>query len=149
MDSVIFEGLSAEEKEEVLGRFKKMSVEKGHHIKKEGEPLTRAFFLFEGQVSIRKRSSEEEMEIAKAKAGDDIFFSLTCLVGGGESLTTVVAEEATVILEIAQEDFFAFCSEQPQIGVKLLQNIVKALAGFLKKSDEKMAEMYKTLEEVL
>jgi len=149
MNSNLAQGLDEKEKELLLAIFSEIKVAKDQIIKKEGEALQKAFFLKEGEVLITKSSSEEEMQVGIAKGGDDIFFSITCMLQGGKSLTTVVATKESAILEVTQKDFFDFCQKNPQIGVKVLINVTQMMTNFLKKSDEKIAEMYKTLEEVL
>ena len=149
MESELFEGLNREEKESFLNIFTQRSIEKGTTIKKEGEHIKRAFFLKEGEISISKHSSDEEMNLAKIQGGEDIIFSLDSLIDGGQSLTTIVATKKSTILEIEQKKFLNFCDANPIIGNKILQNITKILVRFLRKSDDKISEMYKTLEEVL
>jgi len=149
MDSSLLKGLSEKEKETFFTIFSELKIAKDQIIKQEGDALQKAFFLTEGEVLIKKSSSEEEMQVGVAKGGDDIFFSITCMLYNGNSLTTVVTTKESVILEVAQKDFFDFCQKNPQIGVKVLTNVTQLMARFLKKGDEKIAEMYKTLEEVL
>ena len=149
MDSILLKGLSKKEKESFLAIFTQKNIAQGETIKKEGEALKKAFFLTEGEIGLRKISSEEEMEVATIKGGDDTFFSLACMLLSGKSLTTVVAKKECKILEILQEDFYQFCEENEIIGIKILRNTTQMLTSFLQKSDVKIAEMYKTLEEVL
>jgi len=149
MDSSLLKGLNEKEKELFFTIFTKLKIAKDQIIKQEGDTLQKAFFLMQGEVLIKKSSSEEDMQVAVIKGGEDVFFSITCMLQNGKSLTTVVATKESVTLEVAQKDFLNFCQQNPQIGVKILTNITQMMAGFLKKSDEKIAEMYKTLEEVL
>ena len=149
MESKLFNGLDEEEKNSFLSLFVKKSIESSVTLKKEGESMHKAFFLLEGEVSVRKHSSDEEMEVATVRGGDDILFSLDTLIRTGESITTVVTAEKSTILEIEQKQFLAFCRDYPVAGTKLLQNIAILLVTFLRKSDDKITEMYKTLEEVL
>ena len=149
MDSRLFKGLSQKEKESFLAIFTQINIAKGETIKKEGEALKKAFFLTEGEITLRKTSSEEEMEVSIIKGGEDVFFSLSCMLLSGKSLTTVITTKESKILEVSQHDFYHFCQENEKIGVKILQNSTQMLTSFLQKSDVKIAEMYKTLEEVL
>ncbi len=149
MESRLLEGLSPEQKEKFLKKGTEKKIQAGKRIKKEGEKLSAAFFLLEGEVSVLKSSSSEEMEVATLSSEPDIWFSITCMLQDGESLTSVVAKDECLILELAQKEFYAFCRDDPEAGVILLQNVLKLISGFLQKSDQKIAEMYKTLEEVL
>ncbi|BAF69208.1 Crp/Fnr family transcriptional regulator [Nitratiruptor sp. SB155-2] len=148
MENPIFEGLNEEEKRSFLSLFTKKEVQKGDVIKQEGDRLKKGFFLENGRLVVKKHSSEGEIEVATI-SDSSLFFSLTCLVDGGKSLTTVEAQENSTILEISQKEFFAFCQKNPATGVKILKNITLLLAKYLRKSDEKIVQMYKTLEEVL
>ena len=149
MESRLLDGLSSVQKEKFLKICEQKKVHAGERMKKEGQKLSKAFFLVEGKVSVLKTSSSEEMEVAALTKDDDIWFSITCMLQNGKSLTSVVAKEECTILELTQKDFYDFCHDEPEIGVAVLQNVVKLISGFLQKSDEKISEMYKTLEEVL
>ncbi len=122
--------------------------EKGSILKKEGEQGKMAFFIQEGEVVVKKSSSEGEMDVAIINS-EEICFSLTCLIDGGESLTTVEAVKKTKVILIEQKSFFDLCRKEPALGVKILANVAKLMAGFLRNADDKIAQMYKTLEEVL
>lgn len=149
MDSLIFNGLSDEEKKSFLKSFKQKEVKKDEIIKKENEKIEKAFFLIDGEVEVRKKSAGEDMQVATIKDGDGICFSITCMLDGGKSLTTVIATKKSVIMEISRKDFINFSQANPDIGVKILQNVTKMLCNIIRKSDDKITEMYKTLEEVL
>jgi len=149
MESELFEGLDPQEKSSFLALFDHKKIDKETTIKKEGEKLEGAFFLLDGEVSVRKRSSDEEMEVASIQGGEDLLFSLDSLVDGGPSLTTVIATRPSTILEIDRQAFWEFCRNNPAAGAKVLENLTIRLVQILRKSDEKVAEMYKTLEEVL
>jgi len=149
MDSLLFEGLSKDEKENFLNSFAKRKIKKAEVIKKENEVQDKAFFLLEGEVSVIKKSSGEDMQVCNIKGGEDIFFSVTCMIDGGESSTTVIANKASIIMEISQKEFMLFYQANPSIGIKVLENSVKLLTKIIRKNDEKITEMYKTLEEVL
>ena len=149
MDSLIFNGLSNEEKNSFLKSFKQKEIKKDKIIKNEGEKIEKVFFLIEGEVEVRKKSSGEDMQVAKITNGEGICFSITCMLDGGKSLTTIIATKNSVIMEISRKDFISFSQANPAIGVKILQNVTKMLCNIIRKSDDKIAEMYKTLEEVL
>ncbi|WP_292662659.1 Crp/Fnr family transcriptional regulator [Nitratifractor sp.] len=145
----LLEGVSAKARDAFLARCKEEKVPKGTVLKKEGQSAPGAFSLEKGTLSIRRRSGDEEMEVAVATPKDGILFSLTCLVDGGPSLTTVVVVEECTIRRIDRADCDAFCAEEPEAAAEVLRNLSRLLAGHLRKSDAKIAEMYKTLEEVL
>jgi len=149
VESSLVRGLNKKEQEQFLSIFKELKIAKNKIIKKEGDALKKAFLLTQGEVVVKKSSSEEDMQVSVVSAGEDVFFSITCMLQNGNSLTTVQATKESVILELQQKDFFDFCQKNPQIGVKVLINVTQMVSQFLKESDEKIAEMYKTLEEVL
>ncbi|RRS31967.1 MAG: hypothetical protein P794_02505 [Epsilonproteobacteria bacterium (ex Lamellibrachia satsuma)] len=148
MDNALFKRLNSQEKEAFLNLFREKKIQKGQIIKQEKTNTENAFFLKEGELLVKKNTSDDMMEIATVST-EDVCFSITCLVDGGKSTTSVSAKKDSIILEITQKDFFAFCERNPETGVKILKNATIMLAKFLRKSDEKNAEMYKTLEEVL
>ncbi|ADV45820.1 Crp/Fnr family transcriptional regulator [Nitratifractor salsuginis] len=148
--SQLFDGLDSKQIEEVLSAFASHTVPKGTVLREEGKATTAAFFLEIGSIRVHKHSSEgEELEIAVIEGGEDVLFSLTSLVDGGSSLTKLITASECTIREIDRKKFLDFCRKHPEIGMVLLKNLTQALARFLRRSDEKIAEMYKTLEEVL
>ncbi len=147
MDELL-NNLNDKEKKLFLSQCTQKLVKKGEIIKKEGEKTKEAFFIQKGKVAVKKSSTEGEMHIATIKDSNTCF-SLTCLIDGKNTLTTIQALEDTQIIVIKQKEFFEFCTKNPTIGVKLISNIAKLLTKFLRNSDEKIIQMYKTLEEVL
>ena len=149
MKSRLFEGLNEKERSDFLARFKSKKFAQGETIKQEGQRFDRAFFITSGSVEVRRKSSEEEMVVAQIGGGDDVLFSADSLIDGGVSLTTVIATKESEAIMIEKGVFADYCRQNPQIGAKVLMNLTKMLTQFLRKGDEKIAEMYKTLEEVL
>jgi len=145
----LLEGVGDKARDAFLARCKEEKVSEGTVLKQEGQSAPGAFSLEKGTLSIRRRSGEEEMEVAVATPEDHILFSLTCLVDGGPSLTTVVAAGECTLRRIDRTAFEAFCAGEPEAAAQVLRNLTRLLAGHLRKSDAKIAEMYKTLEEVL
>ncbi len=144
----LLQGLNSKERDLFLDQCETKNFTQGEVIKKEGQKEKVAFFVKKGEVVVKKSSSEGEMEVATITS-DDICFSLTCLIDGGKSLTRVEALQACEIIQIDRKKFFDFCKKNPDIGIKLLTNMAILLAGYLRSADEKIAQMYKTLEEVL
>ena len=149
MNSRLFEGLDEKERTAFLGLFETKKIAKGDTIKKEGQSRSDAFFLTNGSVEVRRKSSEEEMAVAQIEGGEDVLFSADSLIDGGVSLTTVIATQESEAIFVKRSDFIDFCRQNPQAGAKVLLNLTAMLTQFLRKGDEKIAEMYKTLEEVL
>ncbi len=149
MKSRLFANLSPQEQEQFLQICKKEQIQKGAVIKKEAQKVEKAFFLIEGEVVVKKSSSQGEMEVATIKGDEDVIFSFTCMIDGGATLTTVQARSNCMLYSFTKKDFFGFCKQNPKIGIKLLQNALEIMAIFLRRSDEKIVQMYQTLEEVL
>ncbi len=149
MESKLFSNLSSKEKELFLNFCQKEQIQKKQIIKKEGENPKKAFFLLKGEVIIKKNSSQGEIEVATIKGGEDVLFSFTCMIDGKASLTTVQAKSECTLLSFDKRSFFTFCNQNPKTGIKILQNALELMATFLRNSDEKIAQMYQTLEEVL
>ncbi len=149
MDSKLFANMDTKTKEAFLQLCKKEQIKSGTIIKKEGAKTDKAFFLLEGTVSVKKSSSQGEMEVATIKGGEDVLFSFTCMIDGGKSLTTIEATSNCVLLSFTKKEFLHFCTQNSEAGNQILQNALSMMAAFLRKSDEKIAQMYQTLEEVL
>ncbi|WP_353663139.1 cyclic nucleotide-binding domain-containing protein [Hydrogenimonas sp. SS33] len=147
--SRLFENVDAQALSVLFAHMERKEVARGEKLRKEGQTCDSAFFLLEGAVSVTKRSGDEDVEVATVRGGEDVCFSLTSLIDGGVSLTTLSVTEAGAIAVLEKDVFEDFCKSHADAGVILKGNILSALAGFLRQADGKIAEMYKTLEEVL
>ncbi|QOP45807.1 Crp/Fnr family transcriptional regulator [Sulfurimonas paralvinellae] len=149
MEKEIFNDLDTGEKQEFLQMFTNREINKDDLIRSEGEKYKSGFYLLSGKIAVIKNSSSEDIEVIEATKDDDIFFSFSSLIDSGMSLTTIKAKTSCTIAEISDKEFFEFCQKNPQIGVKIMQRSMNMLMRFLRNSDKKLTEMYKTLEEVL
>ncbi len=149
MDSKLFANMDSKTKEVFLQLCKKEPIKSGTIIKKEGAKTDKAFFLLEGTVNVKKSSSQGEMGVATIQGGEDVLFSFTCMLDGGKSLTSIEATSDCVLLSFTKKEFLQFCTQNPEAGNQMLVNALSMMAAFLRKSDEKIAQMYQTLEEVL
>lgn len=149
MDSKLLKNLTDEEKRSFFNSFETKIFKQNDIIKEESKTTKEAFFLKSGEIVVKKNNSEGEVDLVTLKPEDGVFFSISCMVDGKSALTTIVAKRDVEILSISKNEFFAFCKKNHSIGVKILKNLTEMLVGFLRKSDDNINQMYKTLEEVL
>ena len=144
-----FKNLTTEEISLTLNIFEEKFYKKESIIIKEGENADFAFFIKKGEVEVLKTIGSEENVVKRINEKDDVIFLLTNLIDGGKSQTTIKTIQDTTILKITKEKFFNFARTYPTIGEKLFENISILLAKFLRRSDETINKLYKTIEEMI
>ncbi|MDP6039350.1 MAG: cyclic nucleotide-binding domain-containing protein [Candidatus Latescibacteria bacterium] len=130
----IFQGLVPSECQKMLHICKQISVSKDAVLYEEGDPGTRLFILLQGEVLVQMPNGKEvahlypidtigEMEIASAQTRSARVVALTDISG----------------MEIYQNDLESLFDREPQIGVKVLRNIINALAHKLAAANQKLS----------
>lgn len=148
-DKGIFADLNDDEKQEFAKIFEEKALQESTTLREEGKKYATAFYLLEGEIGVYKKSSGNETKVTSINDTQDIFFSFTSLIDAKKSLTTLICAKECKIAEVKRGDFFNFCSNNPKAGVKILKKSCEMLSSFLRIGDERLMQMYKTLEEVL
>lgn len=111
----------------------------GEEVVREGDAGESMFVLLRGACSVRKG----DVEIARLGPGEH--FGEMALVERSARSATVVVDEETRLLEFSRLDLFKLLREQKDTGIKLLWNIVTALAGRLRETSRELGEAREAL----
>ena len=111
----------------------------GETIVTEGRAGESMYVILAGRVAVRKG----EVEIARLGAGEH--FGEMSMVERVPRSATVVVEEDARLLEFTRGDLFRILRESKDTGIKLLWNIITALAGRLRDTSTQLGEAREAL----
>lgn len=130
----VFHGLAPSECQKMLLICKQISVSKDAVIYEVGDPGTRLIILLQGEVSVQLSNGKE---LARLSPIDTI--GETEIASTHTRSTRVVALTDMSGMEIYQNDLESLFDREPQIGVKVLRNILNALAHKLIAANQKLS----------
>jgi CRP-like cAMP-binding protein len=115
----IFATLSPEERQEIGAMAVEKSYEAGQALFYEGEPCEGLYIVGSGMVKISKTSpSGREIMLMIEMAPSSV--AEVPLFDGGGYPATVMALQNTVAFLVRKDDFRRFCSQHPEVPVKML-----------------------------
>ncbi len=127
----IFSSLTDDEIRDVSEICKYQTVPAGEIIFSEGDSGNVMFIVIRGAVRIHTRITEnvDKTLVTLRKGG---LFGEMAVISEEQRTATAKAIEETELISIGQEDFRSLLDRKPAVGKKLLEFIVKVLAGRLK-----------------
>lgn len=104
------------------------------------------FIVFDGSVEIRKKTrSGDEYTVVQLSAEHNVFFGELAIVSDGERSATVITNSPSTFLVITKNDFEKFCENHPKIGLFITREILKTVAGRLRKTNDDMLTIFDAL----
>jgi NTE family protein len=122
--SPLFEGLSEQDVEDVLGSMRAVSFAAGAAICREGEPGTTLFVLVDGRADVLHPGGDETE--VRLHPGDVI--GEMAVVSGEARSATVVAAVPTQALELDQEAFASLLLRRPLLAANVSRIVSRRLA---------------------
>lgn len=139
-------GLLSEFSDEELAEIARFGIisdlAKGNTLFVEGEEGDRLFMVISGQVDIMKVLGihGEHRPIARVGAGT-MLGELSVVDGQPYSATAVACEPARVLI-LSHDRLDELSSEQPKIGVQILNGIAKIMARRLRATTNRLVDQY-------
>lgn len=132
-----FSGLNGEEKGKVVALGRSKSFERDATICAEGEESKSLYVIEEGQAAVESAFGRAmRVPIVILSAGDA--FGWSTLVPPYRLTATVVSITRVKVLVIDREKLFGLMHSDPQLGVKIMQNISGAIARRLRNLEQEM-----------
>lgn len=131
----IFEGLSGEEVELLLGIARKRELAEGEVLVRKGDPGNQLYGVLEGRLHVTgETETGDEVTFAYMDPGEVI--GEIALLDQSPRSATVTALEPTRLLSLHRDEFLALLDSNPQVAVRL----AAVLAGRVRKLSTLMEE---------
>lgn len=130
----MFQGLTDEELKLLLPMAQVRAYGKGEEIFREGDPPSHLWLVVRGLVKIVRRAGDRDliMEIL----GPTDTFGEVAVYDGIPYPATAVSAEASTVLTIPREDFFAALERHPGLARGLLRELTRHLRLVARRLDE-------------
>ncbi len=107
----------------------------GEYIFSQGDPGLGLYIIRNGEVTIKKFTSENEgLLLATLFKGD--FFGELALIDGEKRSASAIAKTDTKIAVIFKPDLDEFIEKYPQKGIKILKGVLQIITYRLRKMDD-------------
>lgn len=123
----IFENLSCEQLEEIVKEINHKVYKKRDVIFSEGNAADSLYFVNEGKIKLYKYNKEGKEQILHILSDGDFFGELD-LFTNAEYKFNAEAIENTKVCALTKEKFKIIVTQNPEIAIKMLQNIGERLA---------------------
>ena len=125
--SPLFEMLSAEEREAVIGEMELEQHDEGSVILNEGDPGTSMYVITTGEVKVFTRGSGGHGSVYLAKLGEGDFFGEVSVLTGKPRTATITASQRTELLRLDKTKLDTALAQHPGIR-KVLDDFYKKRA---------------------
>jgi CRP-like cAMP-binding protein len=130
-------GLSADELQILADTMEKREFAPQTTLCREGEPGDRMWLLLRGTVSVCLNAPDRRrMRIASLGRGTTV--GEMSLVETSVRSADIIADETVVCYELTRDAFDRVLLEHPTIGSRLLANLVKEIAGRLRRTSSEL-----------
>jgi len=126
----LFAGLSHRQLGKLLVKLFEKEYQPGEIIFKQGEPGKALFIVLSGKILIVRTSHGPEEEIAALGSG--AYFGELALIDDQPRSGSARASEPSVLLILYKSDFDELIEGQRAIAIKVMANLLKALAGYVR-----------------
>jgi len=135
----LFDCLNVQEIKSIQKWFIRKEVKKGSVVYKQGTDGRSVCFVVEGELSVIKRREEGDVTIATVSKGESVG-EMALIDGLTRSADVLAASDASLLL-LKREDFDAMTAELPDISVKVLKSLARALSMTLRDRSEVLARL--------
>ena len=130
----IVQGFTENELNELKKKLHCHYYKGGDNIFREGDPGRDLFFLTRGSVTVKIQLPERNQLIRLFTFSAGVIFGEVALLDGNPRSADIWAEEDAEVYRLSVDDFNVIRKEQPEIAVKLIQNMARTLTRHLRRS---------------
>jgi len=144
-DMDIVNGFTRDELEELKQKLHLETYNESEPIFREGDPGRDLYFLIKGSVSVKIRLRERNQLKRIFTFTSGVIFGEVALLDGKPRSADIWSEEkGTEVYRLSLDDFDVFRRERPEIAIKLIQNIARALTRHLRRSSDEVRALEDT-----
>ncbi len=122
--------------EQVAGRIRVRTVDRGQTIFVQDEPGDRMFVLAEGAVKLVVRSAQGEV-VELARHGPPAAFGEVALLDGGPRSATAEAIERSILLVVTRDDLIGLLRSD----IHVVDAVLKSLGGMVRHADRLASDL--------
>ncbi|MEM0953949.1 MAG: cyclic nucleotide-binding domain-containing protein [Pseudomonadota bacterium] len=135
----LFDTLDVPEVSEIEKLMVYRDLQKGSVIYKQGTCGKSVCFVVEGELSVVHRGEREDVQIATVQRGEAVG-ELAIIDGLTRSADVIAATDSSVLI-LKQSDFDQLVEDKPEIGVKVLRSLARAMSLTLRDRSETLARL--------
>jgi hypothetical protein len=132
-DSPLFEGLSYTDILRILSMTRQQIFQPGEVLMQEGDPSTHLFIVQEGELAIYRG---QELYVF---LGDGDYVGEMGIFDNEPCSATAMAQKLSYTLSIAGHELLEFLRQEPDIGFKIQQNLLRVLIRRLRHTSHALA----------
>ncbi|RMF85172.1 MAG: cyclic nucleotide-binding domain-containing protein [Nitrospirae bacterium] len=136
-----FHYLREEEVEQIGCYFQRREAEAGEVLWREGERCDYLCVIVAGHIEVKKET-EFGRQVIVGLYGPGSIAGELCLFDGSPRAVTAVAVEPTTLVVLSREGLERLLEEHPRIGGRFLQGILVRVARRLRRSFDRLAEVF-------
>lgn len=126
----LFNGLSQKQLGKLLVKLFEKEYLVGETVFLQGDPGKALFIVLSGRILIVRSGNGGEEQVATLDRGS--YFGELALIDDQPRSASARAEEPTVLLILYKSDFDDLIEGQRAIAIKVMANLLKALAGYVR-----------------
>jgi SulP family sulfate permease len=134
----IVNGFTPDEMEVLKKRLHQETYKEGDPIFHEGDPGRDMYFLTKGSVSVKIRLRERNQLKRIFTFNSGVIFGEVALLDGKPRSADIWSEEDTEVYRLSLDDFNVFRRKNPEIAIKLIQNMARTLTRHLRRSSDEV-----------
>lgn len=96
-------------------------------------------FVVDGELSVVRRDAGSDVTIGTVKRGESV--GEVAILDGLTRSADVIAATDTSVLILKKDDFDKLVLEKPQVGIKILKSLARALSATLRERSETLAKL--------
>lgn len=131
----IFQGMSDDERAELLSLGHHVEIEPGERIITQGKMRRNLWFILSGECEVTRRT-EEGCQLSLATLGPNVQFGEMSFFHAAPHSADVVALTKVELLRLSREDYDTLVESGNAVAFKLAMNSLEQLAERLRRTDE-------------
>tara|TARA_Y100000590_G_C15044733_1_gene760256 strand:- start:6 stop:521 length:516 start_codon:yes stop_codon:yes gene_type:complete len=138
---------------------RRIEVDAGTVIMREGEPGDEMYLFAEGEVTVSKNLTmkigkragfgQAEKSMVTLKAKHVSFFGDMAIIENDTRSATITAASDCVLYAVTRDDFEDLCMEHPEVGVKVLRRVAKVLSKRVRDVNQDVLKLTTALSVVI
>jgi len=138
----LFHYLTEAEVKSIADHFVRREAAEGEILWREGDPCDYIAFILSGRIEVKKKTEFPGREVIVGIYGPGSIAGELCIIDGERRAVTAEAVEPTILVSLSRTDLDRLLDEHPRIGGRFLKGILRRVSVRLRKSFDRLAEIF-------